>query len=301
MANFDFVVDTKPMADSVNKVSNHVKATTAAVVAMQTAVIHSEKEAAKKVCENVDSGFYNLISSQISMKLATYFTEMNAKLALLMEYAKALGKSQSRMDNDFHRLKREYYKLFHGLDISLENRIAQLDTAAMKLADTREKVVFSKFLRDVPETMIVSDEVNAAEQEIVSARIKTKTSKALKFLGNKISENIDYVSLMDALMEKKSVEKEFETFIPVVYSSEQSMLLSDSYVMQLYFPEYLSEPVKNIVGLDILNRMEDIISAEISENEKQEIKKEFCNLASTSSMDTRVSKVMMELFERGGC
>ena len=301
MANFDFVVDTKPMADSVNKVSNHVKATTAAVVAMQTAVIHSEKEAAKKVCENVDSGFYNLIRSQISMKLATYFTEMNAKLALLMEYAKALGKSQSRMDNDFHRLKREYYKLFHGLDISLENRIAQLDTAAMKLADTREKVVFSKFLRDVPETMIVSDEVNAAEQKIVSARIKTKTSKALKFLGNKISENIDYVSLMDALMEKKSVEKEFETFIPVVYSSEQSMLLSDSYVMQLYFPEYLSEPVKNIVGLDILNRMEDIISAEISENEMQEIKKEFCNLASTSSMDTRVSKVMMELFERGGC
>ena len=48
MAEFDFVVDTTPMAETVSSVSNHVTATTAAVVAMQTAVIASEKASAKK-------------------------------------------------------------------------------------------------------------------------------------------------------------------------------------------------------------------------------------------------------------
>lgn len=48
MAEFDFVVDTTPMAETVSSVSNHVTATTAAVVAMQTAVIASEKRLPKK-------------------------------------------------------------------------------------------------------------------------------------------------------------------------------------------------------------------------------------------------------------
>lgn len=48
MARFDFVVDTKPMADSVDSITGHVDATTAAVIAMQAAVINSEEQAAKK-------------------------------------------------------------------------------------------------------------------------------------------------------------------------------------------------------------------------------------------------------------
>ncbi|MGN0691178.1 MAG: hypothetical protein ACI4K7_02400, partial [Oscillospiraceae bacterium] len=247
-----------------------------------------------------DSGFYNLIRSQISMKLATCFTEMNAKLALLMEYAKALGKSKDRMENDFYRLKREYSKMFHGLDAALENRVAQLDKPAMALAETRKKVILGKFTRDVPESLTLSEETESTEQKIISARLKSKTSRSLKFLGNKVHENLEYSALMDSLMEKKPVDKEYEEYIPVVYSSEQSMLMNDSYVMQLYYPEYLSESVKNNIGLNILGQIDSIKASQVSETEKQEIKKSFCDMASKTPMDQRVSRVMMELFERGG-
>ena len=301
MARFDFVVDTNPMAQSVDGVSNHVKATTAAVVAMQAAVIGAEKMAADKICENVDSGFYNLIRSQVSMKLATYFTEMNSKLALLLEYAKALGKSRNRMESDFNRLKREYYKIFHGLDKALENRIAQLDRPAMELSDVRSKVILGKFTRDVPETAVVSGEVNSAEQQIVAARLKSKTSRSLNILGNKVHENNVYSSQMDALMEKKSIDKEYEEFIPVVYSSEQSMLLDDSFIVQLYYPDYLSEPIKNNIGLNILDRIESVMETVKEEKEEQEVSSEFRRMVSSSGVDPRVSQVMMELFEKGGC
>ena len=46
MANFNYTVDTKPMADEMRSVSRHVNATTGAVVAMQTAVIIAEEKAA---------------------------------------------------------------------------------------------------------------------------------------------------------------------------------------------------------------------------------------------------------------
>lgn len=91
MAEFDFVVDTTPMAETVSSVSNHVTATTAAVVAMQTAVIASEKRL-PKICNNVDAGFHSLIRSQLSMKISVAYTEMQAKLALLLEYSKTLRK-----------------------------------------------------------------------------------------------------------------------------------------------------------------------------------------------------------------
>ncbi len=301
MARFDFVVDTNPMADSVKDVSNHINATTAAVVAMQTAVLQSEKKAADKICENVDSGFYNLIRSQISMKLATYFTEMNAKLSLMLEYSKALKKSKNRMESDFFRLKREYYKIFHGMDVALENRIAQIDRDALGLAETRKKVILGKFTRDVPETAIISQEVNLTEQQIISARIKSKTSRSLKFLGNKVHENYDYTALMDSLMEEKTVEKEYEEYIPVVYSSEQSMLLSDSFVVQLHFPDYLSETVKNSISIDVINQIDELSAGAQNDFEKQEVLMEFHNIVSAASLNPRVSQVMMSLFEKGGC
>jgi len=43
MANIDCVLDTNPMAEEINTVSNHIKGTTTAVVAMQTAVVLAKK------------------------------------------------------------------------------------------------------------------------------------------------------------------------------------------------------------------------------------------------------------------
>ena len=56
MAHIDFVLDTKPMAQEINSISNHIKGTTAAVVAMQTAVVLAEQKAADQVCSNVNKG-----------------------------------------------------------------------------------------------------------------------------------------------------------------------------------------------------------------------------------------------------
>lgn len=299
MVDFNIVVDTNPMADSVNQVSNHLTATTAAVVAMQTAVIASEKKSADKICANVDKGFYNLIRSQISMKLSVCYTEMQAKLALLMEYAKTLSKTQERMEGDFNRVKGQYLHIFKGLDKALSNRIAQLDKAPVGISETRKKVVLGMFERHVPEAVVTSAEVDSSDQKIAVSRIKDKTNHSLDFLADKVRENRMYKLLMDSMLDKASSEKRVEEYIPVIYASKQSTLVTDTYVFSLHYPDYLPEQIKNTIDLSILNS-DNIADDRKDDFEKKTVSEEFQALVASSSLDQRVAEQMIRLFQSGG-
>ena len=300
MADFDFVVDTTPMASSIDGMSGRVNGTTAAVAAMQAAVIASEQAAAESISRNVDQGFYSLINSQVSMKKAEAFTAMNAKLALMLEFAKALSQAKGRMETDYNRLRREYYKIFHGLDKALENRVRQLDSPAMKLADTKMALVSERFLKDSAELRCINQEISATKQLAVSARIKNKTRKTLNSLENKIRETKEYTNQMDELMDPQGVDHRFEESIPVAFSREQSMVLRDSYVTKLHYPSFLSEAAKNTIELNVLNQAESAFSDTNNVNEKNEIAREFMNLVSTSGIDERMSQIIVWLFQNGG-
>ena len=301
MAEFDFVVDTTPMAETVSSVSNHVTATTAAVVAMQTAVIASEKASAKKICNNVDAGFHSLIRSQLSMKISVAYTEMQAKLALLLEYSKTLRKTRDRMESDFNRVKRQYSQIFKGLDKALANRISQLDKNAVAISGTRQKTILGMFEHHIPEVIVTSGEADNTKQKIAVSRIKEKTAGSLDNLSGKVSENQLYRSLMDTMLDDSSTEKMTQEYIPVIYSSKQSSLVEDSYVLSLNFPDYLSEQAKNSISLNILNREDLFKDDKKSDFEKSTISDEFQSLISSSAVDRRVAEQMMRLFRQGGC
>lgn len=301
MADFNFTVDTTPLADTVSSVSTHVTATTTAVVAMQAAVIASEKKSAEKICKNVDKGFYSLIRSQISMKISVAYTEMQAKLSLLMEYSKTLSKTKERMESDYNRVKRQYSQIFKGLDKALSNRISQLDQEAVGISDTRKKMILGMFERHVPETLVTSTEVDSSNQKIAASRIKEKTSRSIDNLSGKVCENQAYRSLMDSMLDKSTTEIRQQEYIPVIYASKQSSLVTDSYVMSLSYPEYLPEQVKNSISLDILNREELYSNDQKSDFEKKNVSDEFQALVESSALDKRVTDQIIRLFQQGGC
>ena len=83
MAHIDCILDTEPMAQEMSSISNHIKGTTAAVVAMQTAVVLSEQKAADHVCSNVNKGFYAMMRSQISHQIATLRSKVDSYLMQL--------------------------------------------------------------------------------------------------------------------------------------------------------------------------------------------------------------------------
>lgn len=301
MPQYDFLVDTKPMADSVSSVGSKVDLTTAAVVAMEAAVILAEKKSADKICQNVDKGFFSLIRSQLSMKLSTCYTEMQAKLSLLLEYGKTLGRTQERMEGDYYRVKEQYRHIFKGLDKALGNRIAQLDKDAVGISETRKKVILSMLERQLPETVVTSGEVEMNDQKIVSSRIKNKTDHSLGFLSDKVKENLSYKRLMDAMLDHSTTEKRVEEYIPVIYANKQSAVMTDTYVLNLHYPEYLSEKTRNSIDLNLLNKEELFVNAQRDDFERKTVADEFQELVASSRLEPRVAEKMMQLFQQGGC
>ena len=99
------------MAQTVGTVSTHVNGTTAAVVAMKAAVVQAEKEGADHVCEKVNKGFYTLIRSQISQKIATLRSEVDSQLMRLNQQRKQLTAIRQRMERDYQMICGRYLKL----------------------------------------------------------------------------------------------------------------------------------------------------------------------------------------------
>lgn len=126
-------VDTTPMAVGINSVSNHVKGTTAAVVTMQSAVIAAENNSANKVCSNVNRGFFTMIRSQISQKIANKHSRVEALIMHLAQQKRQLVSIKTNMEREYGRISERYFKIFTGINKELETRIKQLDQPVFEL------------------------------------------------------------------------------------------------------------------------------------------------------------------------
>lgn len=110
-----------------------------------------------------------------------------------------------------------------------------------------------------------------------------------------------YKQLAETMLDRKVSEIEQEEYVPVVYASKQSSLVTDQYVFDLYYPEYLNEQIKNNIGLSILNQEETYIDVPKDDFERKAVADEFQSLVAKSSLNQRVAEKMIQMFEIGGC
>ena len=130
MSDFNITVDTSPMADSLDYVNSNVRDVTASVVAMESAVVVAQQEAANHICRNVDSGFFLLMKSQFDQKIAAVSSEMLSKMQLLETFKNEIDKIMAIMQDDYERIKLRYEKHFSSLNQALETRIHEASSRA---------------------------------------------------------------------------------------------------------------------------------------------------------------------------
>jgi hypothetical protein len=185
------------MASTLDGVSGHVDAVTGAVTVMQAAVIHQEKLAADEVCANIDQGFYFLIRSQISQKLAKLRSDVDARLMALRQLSVALAGVRRQMESDYRMIASRYSKLFDALDRSLRSRVFELDHVPADLS-SRQLPRILKRLRDSGAQYLISGaEALPTGQSAISSRIKENT--------NKVINSIKW-SLLDAVRLKQELQ-----------------------------------------------------------------------------------------------
>jgi len=219
MATFNIDIDTTPIAHEVDGISNHLKATTGAVIAMQTAVINEEIKAADTICDHVNKGFYTLIQSQISQKIAKLQSDVNALLMELTNQKQALLAIKGRMAKDYQMVSKRYTKLFNALNTNLKNRIYNLDAPLISFAE-KERVRLENRRKMLTATVPTAQlEQVSLSQKMITSNVKSKGAKILgiieKYLKTLIREDL----LTKEILLRKKVPNHQETqtiFAPVI-------------------------------------------------------------------------------------
>jgi hypothetical protein len=297
MATFNYTVDTKPMAEEIKSVSRHVNVTTGAVVAMQTAVILAEEKAADHVCNNVNKGFYSLIRSQISQKMAKLQSDVDSHLMQLVQQKNALLSIKIRMQRDYNMIAGRYGKLFNGLNANLKQRVFALDKPTIDFA-IKEVDKVSNRAKYLTATFPISQlESISLSQRIVSSNIKNRALNVINSMRSFLFEMNAQKKLTDQILINDNRYTGTATiYIPVVIC-ECNRDKTDSKNFEVIISD---------VELDNFSKaaIQNTAYAEINQVEwlqkttpNSEINSEFSKLISSSAKSQRVKDLAQQLFQ----
>jgi len=297
MATFNYTVDTQPMADEMHSVSRHVDVTTSAVVAMQTAVIAAEERAAAHVCKNVNNGFYALIRSQISQKLAKFQSEIDSNLMQLVQQKKALLGIKERMERDYNMIAKRYTKLFNGLNGNLKNRVFELDRPTIDFA-CREIDKVSNRTKYLTATVPINQlESISVSQKIVVSNIRQKGLNVINSMRGFIHEMNAQKKLTEKiLINDNNLSKVGISSVPVAFY-ECNRDKSDRMNIDVILP---TSQLNNNAISAITNRVYNEfpkLNWSKQPTYSQEISSEFNKLVSGSSKSTRIKDLALKLYQ----
>jgi hypothetical protein len=296
MASFNYTVDTQPMAQELSTVSRHVDVTTGAVVSMQIAVIEAEAKAADHVCSNVNRGFYSLIRSQISQKVAKLQSEVDSHLMQLNQQKKAILGIKSRMQRDYNMIGARYAKLFNGLNANLKTRVFELDKPTTDFV-SKEIYKVSNRTRYLTATVPVAQvESIAASQKIVASNVKQRGLNVINSMKNFIHEmHVQKVITDKILINNFPVSIDGTIYIPVAVC-ESNNDKSDNKNVDISLPDgefnnLIKAAIKNTVYNEFpkLNWFNSPSPAEVSG--------EFSRLLNNSPKSARVKEMASKLYQ----
>jgi hypothetical protein len=280
----------------MRSVSRHVNATTDAVVAMQTAVIIAEEKAADHVCNNVNKGFYSLIRSQISQKMAKLQSEVDSHLMQLVQQKNALLSIKNRMQKDYNMIASRYIKLFNGLNSNLKQRVFELDKPTIDFAVKEVDKVSNRTKYLTATIPIAQLESLAASQKIVASNVKYRGLNVIKSMRSFLFEMNTQKKLTDQILINDGRYTETATvYIPIVIcecNRDKTGTGIEISVSDVELDNISKSAIKNTAFAE-LNQIE--WQAKTSPN--TEVKSEFSKLVSSSSKSQRVKDMAMKLFQ----
>jgi hypothetical protein len=299
MATFNYTVDTQPMAAEISSVSNHIKGTTAAVVTMQSAVIGAEERAAEHVCSNVNRGFFTLIRSQISQKMAKLQSEVDSHLMQLNQQRRQLLGIRGRMERDYNMISGRYLKLFNGLNANLKQRIYELDKPTMDFA-MREMDKASNRTKYLTATVPLTQlESLAVSQKIVASNVKYRGLKVIDSMSHFLENVNAQRRLTDKILLRGSyVASNAILFAPVVVS-EWNIDKSDSAATSVTVSRTMLNPSTRSSIINTVSAAVGDNRWSVDKNIDSEITSEFAKIQAASNASQRVKEMTSRLFAAG--
>ncbi|MCI5608756.1 MAG: hypothetical protein SPK10_01785 [Treponema sp.] len=295
MATFDIVVDTSPMANSLDNVNSNVRNVTASVVAMESAVVVAQERASEHICQNVDNGFFILMKSQFDQKIAAVSSEMLSKMQLLDSFKEQIEKLMLVMKDDYERNEIRYKKLFSALDSALETRVHELDKYAYEISRNYKLSQF-KTGSEVIKALCYSDDTQLLNVKEVGAIVKSKSARSISVMASDVIEQLEYSDSVKSILKNAKFETKEAQYIPVIFSESDSMMSKDAVVKNIYLPQEAKYAKDAKVLNQIKEKSESFEWNDVSDDSFEPVKNSFEAKISSEISDERVAKEMLRLF-----
>lgn len=285
-------VDTAPMAAELQSVSNHVKGTTAAVVTMQTAVIAAENKGANKVCSNVNRGFFTLMRSQISQKIANKQSRVEALIMQLGQQKRQLLSIKTNMEREYGRIAERYLRIFTSVNKELESRIRQIDQPVFELVN-KHMMTSSNRMNALSGWVTTSQAEGITQsQQILVSKMKHNAQVALEQSTEFLSQIGEQRVLTGKVLISNPMGNESKTFqIPVVIWET----LNDNSGIprtEVNTPEALAK----IHSDQINNVIRESETLPWGEDQSSMVAEEFMSIVDSSASTPRVKDMIKKMF-----
>lgn len=293
MERIDCLVDTQPMANELQTVSNHVAGTTTAVVAMQAAVIEADQEAADHVCNDVNRGFHALMSSQLSQKIAKLQSEVESHLLRLNQQTKQLLNIKKQMERDYQRTAMRYGKTFNTINKELRQRVQELDQPIFRFATTEIETTRNRMTSLTATIPIVQVEAVADAQKILTSNIKHHGMQVLEATQAFVESMEEQKALTNRILLSNQKAESKVRYMPVVVAEGQYEHGVSSNIYNS--KELLTDQNSSNVRGEILQSASDLQWHETENTEL--VDNELVRLMAETEISDRVKKTMDSLIK----
>ena len=291
----DCLVDTNPMAESIDSMSRHVDATTTAVVAFKSAVIKAEKDGADHVCSNVNKGFFTLMHSTLSQKIAANQSRVDSLTMELVAQKKRLLAIKSTMEKDYGRIVGRYSRIITGINKALKQRVIELDRPVFDFAtrDVACNMGRNQLLAAVVpvcqlENITATQQITASNMKHDSYRVIDSTEKFLRQMN-------EQKILTDRILLKSIPSEEGTEHYPVAILESQ-IDSNGNMAYGVTVPEGMDKGNTNEISSRVYETTSELDWKDGEINDI--VRQEFVKLVVESDSSDRVKKMVSDLFEK---
>ena len=282
------------MANSIDTVSHRVNDTTAAVVAFKAAVIKAEQEGADHVCKNVNKGFFTLMHSTLSQKIAANQSRVDSLTMELVSQKNRLLSIKSAMETDYGRIVRRYHRIFTGINKALKQRVTDLDRPVFDFAtrDVACNMGRNQLLAAV--VPVCQLENLTAAQQITASNMKHDSHRVIESTEKFLRQMNEQKILTDKILLKSIPGGEGTEHYPVAIVESQ-IDASGTVAYDVTVPEGLDSSSKGEITGHIYENSTNLAWKESEINDL--VRQEFTKLVVASNASDRVKKMANALFE----
>lgn len=296
MATFNYTVDTHPMAEEISTVSRHVNLTTGAVVAMQTAVILAESEGADHVCTNVNRGFYSLIRSQISQKMAKYQSDVDSNLMQLVQQKNALLAIRTRMQRDYNMISARYVKLFNSLNSNLKQRVFELDKPVIDFAVKENDKSANRVKYLAASIPLSQSESILLSQRILLSGVKQKGVQVLSSMKNFLKEMIEQKQITDQILIADNKPENKSIAVPVILFQSCNDDSESTTTEVVVTNKVLSSQSVSFIKSNLMHTVSKLQWVDAASG-ASETDKQYKNMLADSLVSKRIKDMMSRMYE----